>query len=125
MKEKKIERRRTNRIVFDIHDELTAVLRDKEENIVRAHIYILNLSFHGMQFTTRSTDRSPFKIAERAILSEVHLNDQRYQNLDIEIIIRWILNPPALRYIGIGCEFLHIPDSSQKFLNEIISTKHH
>ena len=123
MQEKNRERRRVERVIFDIKEGLTAALRDIENNNVRAHVYILNISENGMQFTTKSSDRAPFQIEERAILSDLYSNDDKYQNLNIEIVIRWILNPPLLKYIGIGCEFIRISDASKGTLDKILASK--
>lgn len=123
MQTKNHERRHTDRVIFGLNEGLTAALRDEQSTKLRAHVHILNLSEKGMQFTTKSTDRAPFRIDERAIISDLFLNDNKFPNLDIEIVIRWILNPPLLKYIGIGCEFMQMSDTSKESLKKIISLK--
>ena len=123
MQQKNGDRRSAARVIFELNEGLTATLRDKKENHLRALVHILNLSENGMQFTTKSTDRSPFKVNDSALLTDIYLNDDKYPNLDIELTVRWILNPPLLKYIGIGCEFINIPELSRISLHKILSIK--
>ena len=114
------ERRRDKRVVFSI-DDITAVLSEHYDSNVRKHVVLINLSQSGMQFTLKSSDRNPFTPGDRLYLSQIHHKDKCYDNLNIEIEILWILNPPTLRYIGIGCRFLSVSSASQIQLSEVMS----
>lgn len=113
------ERRRDHRVAFAT--EITAILSEHYDSNERKHVVLINLSLSGMQFTVKSSDRNPFKRGDRLYLSQINHRDKAYADLNIEIEILWILNPPTLRYIGIGCRFLSVSSESQIQLSKIMS----
>jgi hypothetical protein len=48
------------------------------------------------------------------------VNSQILLNIDAEV--KWILNPPMLEHIGIGCEFSNIPESSLEQITKVVES---
>ena len=115
------DRRKFERAIFLLEDKITAVLSIPGHQGVTSTVYILNLSLGGMQFTPNSDDVLHLKKGDRLVLMQIQTagNSQFLLNIDAEV--KWILNPPMLEHIGIGCSFLNIPESSLEQIKKVVA----
>lgn len=114
------DRRKDMRAIFSLEDKITAVLSIPGYQGKMITVYIINLGIGGMQFTPDSNDDIQIKKGDRLVLLQIKtgLNSQFLLNVDAEV--RWILNPPMLEHMGIGCAFMNIPESSLKQITKVV-----
>jgi c-di-GMP-binding flagellar brake protein YcgR len=117
--ESKKNRRKFDRAIFSLEDKITAVVSIQGHQGKTITVYILNLGLGGMQFTPNSDDLQLQK-GDRLVLMQIKtsMNTQFLLNIDAEV--RWILNPPMLEHIGIGCAFINIPESSLEQITQVV-----
>lgn len=114
------DRRKNVRAIFSLEDKITAVLSIPGYQGKMITVYIINLGIGGMQFTPDSNDDIQIKKGDRLVLLQIKtgVNSQFLLNVDAEV--RWILNPPMLEHMGIGCAFMNIPESSLKQITKVV-----
>jgi len=114
------ERRQFDRALFSFEDNVTAVLSIPGQQGRTFTVYILNLGLGGMQFTPNSDSEIQLKKGDRLVLMQIKTatNSQILLNIDAEV--KWILNPPMLEHIGVGCAFLNIPESSLQQITKVM-----
>ena len=116
------EKRKFRRAFFTIEDDIIGLfsLASKPDKTVIA--YILNLSMGGIYFTLDAAKSSIPKAGDRIVLMQIKAQKSLSFLVNIDAEVKWVLNPPMLKHIGIGCEFINIPESSMKQLDEFVDS---
>lgn len=117
------ERRKFDRAIFSLEDKITAILSLPGYQGRTITVYILNLGTGGMQFTPDANGEIWLKKGDRLVVMQIKtsVNSQFLLNIDAEV--KWILNPPMLEHIGIGCAFLNIPESSLEQITKVMDIR--
>jgi c-di-GMP-binding flagellar brake protein YcgR len=118
----KEERRRFERAIFSLEDEITGVLSFPEQQSKSVTVYIINLSAGGMQFTLNSDVDPQIEKGDRLVLIQIKAPYNLGFLLNIDVEIMWVLNPAMLEHVGVGCAFLNIPESSREQIDEFVES---
>jgi c-di-GMP-binding flagellar brake protein YcgR len=118
----KEDRRRFERAIFSLEDEITGVLSIPEQQGKSITVYVINLSAGGMQFTLNSEVDGKMEKGDRLVLMQIKAPYNLGFLLNIDVEVMWVLNPPMLEHVGVGCAFLNIPESSKKQIEEFVDS---
>lgn len=118
----KEDRRRFERAIFSLEDEITGVLSIPEQQGKSITVYVINLSAGGMQFTLNSDVDTKIEKGDRLVLMQIKAPYNLGFLLNIDVEIMWVLNPPMLEHVGVGCAFLNIPESSKTQIDEFVNS---
>ena len=116
------ERRIHRRVFFTPDDNITGqfLARGFVQKPITA--FILNLSMGGLYLTPKKGRNSDFKKGEPLVFMQLHAPNSDPLILNIDAEIRWIMDPAMLEYIGIGCSFTKLSDSSRTRLEGFMNT---
>jgi c-di-GMP-binding flagellar brake protein YcgR len=114
------EKRKYRRALFTIEDDIIGVfsLASKPGKTLIANIF--NLSMGGIYFTLNAAKRLIPAAGDRIVLLQIKVQNSQNFILNIDAEVKWVLNPPILKDIGIGCEFIQIPQTSRKQLEDFV-----
>jgi c-di-GMP-binding flagellar brake protein YcgR len=122
MVEAEKERRRFQRIFFSLEDGIqgTFTFSDLHKGIFTA--YILNLSEGGVGFVLNKKEDKKIEKGNGVILTQIRGIRGLEPRMNIEAEVRWILDKPALEFLGFGCEFLRVPAPLQAQIRACIDS---
>jgi len=106
------ERRKYQRAFFDLDDHVTGIFSLLNNAGKAISTYILNIGMGGIYFTLNSDADLAIKKGDRLVLLQIKASFDLEFLLNIDAEVKWVLNPPMLEHIGVGCEFVNIPESS-------------
>lgn len=122
MKPDSSERREFKRALFSIEDGVVGILSVPELQKKPITAYLLNLSVGGMYFTLRTDERNKIKKGDHLVLVQIKGSTSLKFLVNIDAEIRWILNYENFEHVGIGCQFLNIPDSSRDQIGKFVDS---
>jgi len=114
------ERRKFRRAIFTLEDNVVGLfsLARKPGKIING--YILNLSMGGIYFTIDAIKTIIPVMGDKIVLMQIKAPQSLSFLMNIDADVKWIFNPPTLKFSGIGCEFVNIPELSRKQLGDFV-----
>lgn len=115
------DRRSAQRIFFSVEDEVKGTFTFPDFHKGSLTGTIINLSEAGVGLVWSKAETTK-KIAQGDFLILTQLSGIKgLESLtNIKAEIKWILDNPALRFIGCGCEFHDIPDPMREAIQTFI-----
>lgn len=119
----KRERRGGQRIFFSVEDEVTGTFTYPDSQEASITGTIVNLSESGVGFILGKdeTTKTPGK-GDQVILTQLKGIKGLESLSNIKTEIKWILDNPALGFIGCGCEFHDVPEPMREAMQTFIDT---
>ena len=122
MVDQNAERRKHNRAVFTLEDGVTGVISIPGEKEKPITAFILNLSSGGAFFHLKPGETFPAEVGDTIVLVKIKGSPVLDFLVNIDADIKWILNPPVFKYVGVGCEFKNVPPSSQDQIRKFVES---
>lgn len=120
MKEDINEKREFKRTFFTVEDGMVGTFTFPGIQKEALTAYIFNLSIGGIFFTIRNDQNGKLKEGNHLIFMEIKQWTSLKTLVNIDAKIKWIRKDPLSQKVGIGCEFLNIPDTSKKQIRKFI-----
>jgi c-di-GMP-binding flagellar brake protein YcgR len=118
-----VERRQHRRVIFTINENINGQFLIPGIGKKPISSYILNMSMGGLHFTPKKGKNNEVKKGDRLVFMHLNIPHSDPLILNIDAEIKWVINPDMLEYIGIGCSFTNLSDSSRKRLKSFIKTR--
>jgi c-di-GMP-binding flagellar brake protein YcgR len=118
------EKRKFKRAIFTSDDKVIGLftLARRPEKIITGTV--LNLSMGGIYFTI-DANRAIIPVnGDQMVLMQIKSPKSLSFLVNIDAQIKWVFNPAMLKFIGVGCEFVNIPELSKKQLNNFVDDWH-
>ena len=115
-----IERRKFDRAVFKLDDGVKGfftMAKVSEQPVIG---YILNLSMGGLYFTPSTGYTEAVKQHDNLTLLQIKALPTLEFLTNIDLRVKYVFNPGMLERIGIGCEFINVPDSSRRQIGDFV-----
>lgn len=115
------ERRKYQRAFFSMESNiitLFSILGTKAESI---EAMILNISPGGVFFAITGNYRRILKKGDRILFHKFHQINDPIEKINLEAEIVWIMDDPSFHYMGVGTKFINITESTEEFVNNLIS----
>jgi len=118
------EKRKFKRALFTADDKVVGLftLARRPEKIISGTV--LNLSMGGIYFTLDASRAIIPATGDQLVLMQIKATSALTFLVNIDAEIKWVLNPTMMRYIGVGCEFINIPELSRKQLGNFVENWH-
>ncbi len=116
------EKRRFKRVFFSKRDGIVAEIKLPEED-QQIKAQVLNLSEGGIFITTDPNNQQfkNFIEGDSLTLTEISGTNPSMNIEEIEMQVRWLLQDKFLAHIGLGCEFIHMTESTRNQLAELVA----
>jgi c-di-GMP-binding flagellar brake protein YcgR len=123
MGDEKKERREVQRIFFSIEDEVKGTFTFPDFRKGSLTGAIINLSESGVGVVlSKDEPTKKIGIGDHLILTQLNGIKGLESLANIKTEIKWILDNPALGFIGCGCEFHDIPEPMREAIQTFIDT---
>jgi c-di-GMP-binding flagellar brake protein YcgR len=124
MIDQKKERRRFHRLFFTMEDGIIATFAfsDLQKGLLTAHI--INLSEGGLGLALSKHEEQRIWKGDYLVLSHVKGIKGLESLINVKVQVKWILEDQLLEFIGCGCQFLDVPQSTQEKIRMIINAWH-
>lgn len=115
------ERRKHRRIYFSKNDAVYAHLRNlnEEETIVEARMK--DLSEGGIGFMLQRNDSMRVRPEDRLAITAIEGSAYMDFLIQVELVVKWIVDTDILDHIGFGCIFETVDASVQEKVKRYIS----
>lgn len=120
MAEGRNERRQFTRALFDHTKKVSAVFTTTGSFSKTIVVQVVNISYGGVFFTVRATREIHLQPEDLIVFKEFRQNDSPPLSIHIEAKIIWVLDEPAMEYIGMGSKFTHLSSENKEKLSEFI-----
>lgn len=117
------ERRQFKRVAISSNDGIIGIISSPqliaEDSIA---VNIIDLSAGGLHFFLPVGSFKEISAGDDLILREIKgtKNLEFISNVDLEV--KWIAEHPALKHVGLGCEFLNISNEIRQQIDQFIDT---
>jgi c-di-GMP-binding flagellar brake protein YcgR len=113
------ERRRFKRRVI-VEDGVVGIFhfRGVKEELVKASI--MDLSEGGLHLALKRVDSKGIAVGKHLVLTEIKGLAGLESVTGVELEIRWIVGPPSFDNIGVGCEFINIPERVREQIRQFV-----
>jgi hypothetical protein len=120
----KKDRRRFHRLIFTMEDDITATFAfsDLQKGLLTAHI--INLSEGGLGLALSKHEVERIWKGDYLILSHIKGIKGLESLINVKLQIKWILDNQTLEFIGCGCQFFDLPQSTQEKIGMFIDAWH-
>jgi c-di-GMP-binding flagellar brake protein YcgR len=117
----KKERRGGQRIFFSVEDEVKGTLSfpDVQKDLLTGTIVNLSASGVGLILSKDETTKKIGK-GDHVILTQLNGIKGLESVTNIKTEIKWILDDPALGFMGCGCEFHDVPEPMREAIQTFI-----
>ncbi len=118
------EKRKFKRAIFTADDKVIGLftLARRPEKIITGTV--LNLSMGGIYFTIDATRAIIPVTRDQIVLMQIKATQTLGFLVNIDAEIKWVLNSDMLKFVGVGCEFINIPELSKKQLGNFVENWH-
>jgi hypothetical protein len=117
------EKRKFHRIFFSLVDGIVGTFTFA--NLLKGTVtaYIINLSEGGVGLVIpKEKAEKKIEKGEGLVLTQVSGIQGLEPLMNIETEIKWVLDNPSLEFLGFGCEFLRMPESTHVYLRTFIDS---
>jgi c-di-GMP-binding flagellar brake protein YcgR len=116
------ERRQYKRAIFSLDDNVIGIfsLLNYERKAISANI--LNLGMGGIHFTVDAAEDLHIERGDRIVLLQIKASLDLQFLLNVDSEVKWILNPPILEHMGVGCAFVNVPESSLEKIDTFVNS---
>jgi c-di-GMP-binding flagellar brake protein YcgR len=116
------ERRVFKRVLFTIEDQVSGLISSCTIKGLTIKANVLNLSQGGICLTIPRTKDFSLQKGDQIVLLQVKIPDSSQFLTNIDARIKWIMDQPDFEYLGIGCEFINLPNSSEEQLKSFVQS---
>lgn len=116
------ERRQFNRALFDHKKKVSAIFDTTAFPKKTVVVQVVNISHGGVFFTIRATREIHLQPNDLIVFKEFRQNDSPPFSIYVEAKIVWVLDEPAMEYIGMGSKFTHLSPENKEKLSEFIKS---
>jgi len=113
-------RRNFRRALFAMEDDIQGVFSIPDSHIRPITTHILNLGEGGAHFIIDSSDESHFQPGTKIVLVQIKGPDLLQYLVNVDAEVKWILDHNIMEYVGAGCQFLNISQSSRDQINSFV-----
>jgi c-di-GMP-binding flagellar brake protein YcgR len=113
-------RRQYKRALFTIEDDIKGIFSIPGSDIRPISTYILNLGQGGTYFIINQSDESHFQPGTRLVLVQIKGHEPLQYLVNVDVEIKWIFDHNIMEYVGAGCQFLNISQSSRDQIKSFV-----
>jgi c-di-GMP-binding flagellar brake protein YcgR len=113
-------RRNYQRALFTMEDDIQGVFSIPDSHIRPINTNILNLGEGGAHFIIDSSDESHFQPGTKIVLVQIKGPDPLQYLVNVDAEVKWILDHNIMEYVGAGCQFLDISQSSRDQIKSFV-----
>ena len=113
-------RRQFKRALFIIEDDIQGVFSIPGSDIGPISTHVLNLGEGGAHFIIDSSDESHFQPGTKIILVQIKGPNPLQYLVNVDAEVKWILDHNIMEYVGAGCQFLNITQSSRDQIKSFV-----
>ena len=115
-------RRRFHRILFTVEDNINGTLSIPGGENRPISVKILNLGEGGIHFVVYPKDNDKIKTGAKLILLQIEGPDPLRYLVNVDAEVKWVLNHNIMEHVGVGCEFLNIPENSRMQIRSFVAS---
>jgi c-di-GMP-binding flagellar brake protein YcgR len=118
-------RRRYQRAIFSLDDDIQCIfsIPDSQDRPINSHI--LNIGQGGIHMVINPRDEARLSSGMKLVLVQIKGGPEELPYLvNVDAEIKWVMSHDILDYIGAGCEFLNISDSSRDQIASFVAAWH-
>jgi|MudIll2142460700_1097286.scaffolds.fasta_scaffold42550_3 c-di-GMP-binding flagellar brake protein YcgR len=109
------ERRQFIRAFFSHEKKISAVFSTIQSPQKAIFVQVVNISHGGVFFTFRSTRELQLQKGDRIVFKEFREKDLPPFSIHLEATIVWVLDEPAMEFVGVGSKFINLsPENKDK-----------
>ena len=120
MTENPQERRQFTRAFFSHEKKISAVFSTTQFPQKAIFVQVVNMSHGGVFFTFRSTRELKLQKGDHIIFKEFREKDLPPFSIQLEATIIWVLDEPAMEFVGVGSKFVHLSPENKDQLEQFI-----
>ena len=113
-------RRQYKRALFTIENDIQGIFSIPGSDIRPISTHILNLGEGGAHFIIDSKDESHFQPGTKIVLIQIKGPDPLQYLVNVDAEVKWILDHNIMEYVGAGCQFLDISQSSRDQIKSFV-----
>jgi len=117
------EKRKYERIYFSPEEKINGLFVFPDFGQLSFAAPVLDLSLGGLHFSLKREELHAIEMGCSLILSELRMDSTILSDKPISLVVRWMLNHPAVSNVSLGCEFQSFPDESRQAVEEFIVKK--
>jgi c-di-GMP-binding flagellar brake protein YcgR len=114
------ERRQSVRALFGHEKKISAILTTVQFPQKAIFVQVVNMSHGGVFFTFRSTRQLHLQKGDHITFKEFREKDFPPFAIQIEARIVWVLDEPAMEFVGIGSKFIKLSQENKEKLEQFI-----
>jgi c-di-GMP-binding flagellar brake protein YcgR len=116
------ERRQFIRALFGHEKKISAVFSTAQNPQKALFVQVVNMSHGGVFFTFRSIRELKLQKGDHIIFKEFREKDLPPFSIQLEATIVWILDEPAMEFVGVGSQFVHLSQENKSKLEKFIQS---
>jgi c-di-GMP-binding flagellar brake protein YcgR len=122
MGDEKKEKREAQRIFFSVEDDVkgTFISPDSQKGSLTGAV--INLSESGVGLVLSKDETKKIRKGDYLILTQLNGIKGLEALTNIKAEIKWILDNPALGFVGCGCEFHDLPEPMREAIQTFIDS---
>jgi c-di-GMP-binding flagellar brake protein YcgR len=113
-------RRNFRRALFTMEDDIQGIFSIPDSHLRPITTHILNLSEGGAHFIIDSSDEDHFQPGTKTVLVQIKGPDPLQYLVNVDAEVKWILDHSIMEYVGAGCQFLDISQSSRDQIKSFV-----
>jgi len=122
MTENPQDRRQAIRALFGHVKKISAIFTTIQSPQKAIFVQVVNMSHGGIFFTFRSTRELHLQNGDHIIFKEFRKKDLPPFAIQIEAKIVWVLDEPAMEFVGVGSKFINLSPENKEKLEQFIQT---
>jgi c-di-GMP-binding flagellar brake protein YcgR len=122
MTENPQDRRQSIRALFGHEKKISAIFSTIQSPQKAIFVQVVNMSHGGIFFTFRATRELRLQNGDHIIFKEFREQDLPSFAIQIEAKIVWVLDEPAMEFVGVGSKFINLSPENKEKLEQFIQT---
>jgi c-di-GMP-binding flagellar brake protein YcgR len=122
MTENPQDRRQSIRALFGHEKKISAIFTTIQSPQKAIFVQVVNMSHGGIFFTFRSTRELRLQNGDHIIFKEFREQDLPPFAIQLEAKIVWVLDEPAMEFVGVGSKFVNLSPENKEKLEQFIQT---
>ncbi len=113
------DKRKHKRYIFPNDETMTAqVCLSGDKNFIEARL--LNVSEGGIGLAVAKEQTQDISVTSELLMVNFHEMSQLQGLRDVLLKVRWVLDYTPLDHLGLGCEFVNLPENGKKEILELV-----
>ena len=115
------DKRKYKRYIFP-NDEKMLISLYLAGNSSTIEARLLNVSEGGLGLAVARDEKGGVEVDSSLMIKGLENVPQLQGLIETELKIRWVLDHDPLKNLGVGCEFVNLPDSGRAEISELINS---